>query len=60
MVKSLRYIENITIVALDWGANHMVIVDSKHRVYTMGQNRYGKLGDGEINLEPESGDLSSQ
>ena len=38
----------------------MVIVDSKHRVFTMGQNRYGRLGAGEHNLEPESGDLSTQ
>ena len=35
-LKNLRFLEKVNVLTIDWGANHMVIVDSKHRVYTMG------------------------
>jgi alpha-tubulin suppressor-like RCC1 family protein len=59
-LKKLRFIEKINVLSLDWGVNHMVVVDTKNRVYTMGLNRNGKLGVGDHNLEPESGDNSTQ
>ena len=37
-----------TIKSIDWGVNHCVFVDKKNRVFTLGQNRYGKLGHGKV------------
>ena len=33
-----------TVQSIDWGLNHCVFVDKKNRLFTMGQNRYGKTG----------------
>ena len=43
--KHKRLGETITCVQdIDWGANHMVFIDKKNRMFTMGQNRDGKTG----------------
>ena len=32
------------LLSIDWGVNHCLIVDKQNRVFSMGHNRYGKLG----------------
>ena len=35
------------LASISWGLDHCVFVDKKHRVFSMGYNRYGRLGHGE-------------
>mgnify|MGYP006099409333 CR=1 FL=1 len=33
-----------TIHSIDWGENHMLLIDTKFRVFALGSNRHGKTG----------------
>ena len=33
-----------TIHSIDWGENHMLMIDQKFRVFALGSNRHGKTG----------------
>jgi alpha-tubulin suppressor-like RCC1 family protein len=41
----LQEIDEIPLVkSIDWGSENCCFVDQKHRVFTVGKNRYGKTG----------------
>lgn len=33
--------------SVSWGIDHCVLVDKKHRVFSMGCGKYGRLGHGD-------------
>ena len=44
-VGRIKLIEKIeSLHTIDWGPNHVIFVDKKSRVFSLGDNKFGKTG----------------